>query len=78
LAQVAGQFGFVEVARGCPRKWLNGAHAKSLLRYKLSALPGGRLLGLPSALIPDQVKIPYPNFDLFWMLLQKRTSDTSL
>jgi len=72
LAQLAGQFGFVEVARGRPRKRLNGAHAKSLLRYKLQTLPGHQALTLPLALIPDRIAIPYPNFDLFWMLLQKQ------
>lgn len=73
LAQVAGQFGFVEVARGRPHKWLSGAHAKSLLRYKLPAILGQQWLRAPTATIPDQQKIPSPNFGLFWMLLQKRT-----
>lgn len=72
LAQLASQFGFVEVARGRPQKWLNGAHAKSLLRYKLPVF-GQHILSLPLSMIPDGLMIPYPNFDLFWMLLQKRT-----
>lgn len=74
VAQIAGQFGFVEVARGRPRKRLKGAHAKSLIRYKLQGLPLSSLLALPFALIPDGLTLPYPNFDLFWMLLQKKTN----
>lgn len=71
LTQLAGQFGFVEVARGRPQKWLNGAHAKSLLCYKLPVF-GEPILRLPLAVIPDSLMIPYPNFDLFWILLQKQ------
>lgn len=72
VGQLARQFGFVEVARGRPRKRLKGAHAKSLLRYKLQQLPLSALLTLPLNMIPDALTIPYPNFDLFWILLQKQ------
>lgn len=71
LTRLASQFGFAEVACGRPSKWLNGAHAKSLLSYKFqdSWMRGlmARLLGV----IPDRLAIPYPNFDLFWILFQK-------
>lgn len=72
VAKVAGQFGFVEVARGRPPKQCKGANAKALLRYKLQGLPLSTLLALPVALIPDQLTLPYPNFDLFWILVQKK------
>jgi len=72
IGQLAGQFGFVEVARGRPPKRIKGAHAKSLLRYKLQGLPLAALLALPLAVIPNALTIPYPNFDIFWILLQKK------
>ncbi|MCE7986344.1 MAG: methyltransferase domain-containing protein [Caldilinea sp. CFX5] len=74
VKQLAGQFGFVEVARGRPKKRLKGAQAKSLLRYKVQGLPLSALL----ALIPDVLTIPYPNFDLFWILLQKKPTAWSM
>lgn len=70
LAELSRQFSMHPVATGRPQKWLNGAHAKSLLRHKLQ----GRLrtVALPAlSLIPDGLPIPYPSLDLFWMLLRK-------
>ncbi|MFM7427952.1 MAG: class I SAM-dependent methyltransferase [Elainella sp.] len=71
LQRLAAQYGFVEVARGRPAKWINVAHAKSLLRYRWAntSLRGAlRLLDI----VPDRLNLPYPAEDLFWMLLQKR------
>jgi hypothetical protein len=71
LKRLAGQFGFSEVARGRPSQWLDGAHVESLLGYKLQ---GSRLGGLAAGLldvIPDHLAIPYPTYDLFWILFQK-------
>ncbi|MBZ0302471.1 MAG: class I SAM-dependent methyltransferase [Anaerolineae bacterium] len=59
--------GFRRVAQGRPEKWLNGAHAKSLVQYKLEGSPLRALLNL----IPDGLPIPYPTFDLFWAIYQK-------
>jgi 2-polyprenyl-3-methyl-5-hydroxy-6-metoxy-1,4-benzoquinol methylase len=72
LAQFAARYGFQEIARGHPAKYISGAHAKSLLRYKLNGLPVEKILGKAIALIPDQFLIPYPAEDLFWILLQKQ------
>lgn len=58
------QFGFAKVTTGRPVKQISGAHAKSLLRYRL-----GENLALK--LIPDKVTFPYPSEDLFWALYQK-------
>lgn len=71
LHQLAAQFGFQPVAQARPAKWLNGAHVKSLLSYKLegSALKGP--VDVFSRLMPDSLPIPYPTFDLFWALYQK-------
>lgn len=74
LAALAGQFGFREVARGRPSKWLNGGHAKSLLQYKLTGLPLGKLAAAPLKLLPQRLSLPYPGDDLFWMLLKKSQS----
>jgi SAM-dependent methyltransferase len=68
LRDLAAQFGFREIAQGRPAKWLNGAHAVSLLQYKL----GGRLLSRAGKLIPRNLPLPYPGDDLFWMLFQKQ------
>ncbi len=72
LRQLAAQHGFQQIAYGRPQKWLNGAHAKSLLQYKLSSSSLGRLLAKLLDLVPDTLDIPYPSEDLFWMLLQKQ------
>jgi hypothetical protein len=72
LTRLASRFGFAPVARGRPAKWLNGAHVKSLLGYKLA----GSRLEKPAAallrLVPDKLPVPYPTFDLFWALYQKQ------
>lgn len=72
LAQFTAQYGFKEIERGRPSKFISSAHAKSLLRYKLGSLPAGKLLLKAIALIPDHWRIPYPAEDLFWILLQKQ------
>jgi 2-polyprenyl-3-methyl-5-hydroxy-6-metoxy-1,4-benzoquinol methylase len=71
LCQVSARYGFREVARGRPAKWIGGAHAKSLLRYKFRDSPLEQLLSRGLNWIPDGLTIPYPAEDLFWILLQK-------
>lgn len=72
LTQLVEQFGFTEVTRGRPSKWLNGKHAKSLLKYKLDTMTGGNLLYKMASIVPDKLPIPYPSLDLFWVLYQKK------
>lgn len=72
LAQFTAQYGFKEIDRGRPAKFISSAHAKSLLHHKLKAFPLGAVLLKAIALIPDHWLIPYPADDLFWMLLQKQ------
>jgi SAM-dependent methyltransferase len=72
LRDLAARFGFREIARGRPAKWLNGAHALSLLQYKLGGSMPGRLLSRAGKLIPRNIPLPYPGDDLFWMLFQKQ------
>ena len=76
LNLLVSQFGFSKVARGRPAKRLSGAHAKSLLGHTLKNTALGWLRG-GLIIIPDHLVIPYPNFDLFWMLFQKSTNPDS-
>lgn len=67
LRDTVREYGFETIAQGRPEKWLNGAHAKSLVQFKLEKSPLRVLLGM----IPDKLPIPYPTFDLFWALYRK-------
>lgn len=71
IALLGRQLGFRVVAKGRPAKWINGAHAKSLLRYKIQTSTLGRFLLPLLNLVPDRLSFPYPAEDLFWILLQK-------
>jgi SAM-dependent methyltransferase len=71
LNQFAARFGFTEVARGKPAKWLNGAHVRSLAGYKLANRWLYRPVSAGLRLVPDRLRIPYPSFDLFWALYRK-------
>ena len=73
LNRLVTQFGFSEVARGCPAKYLNGAHAKFLLEHNLQRYSLGWMRSMLK-LVPDHLEIPYPPLDLFWILFQKTTS----
>ncbi len=72
LARLAARHGMEEIARGRPSRWISGAHAKSLLAYKLGDADGGGGLSRMLRLIPDRLRIPYPAEDLLWMILRKR------
>jgi SAM-dependent methyltransferase len=63
--------GFAPVARGAPKKYISGGHARSLLGHKLRDLPFGRALAAPTALIPRNVNFLYPAFDVEWRLYRK-------
>lgn len=65
LSEFLSQFGFEKIAHGRPSKKISGAHAKSLLKYRL----GDNFL---LKLIPEKLNFPYPSEDLFWALYQKK------
>lgn len=65
LSEFLKTVGFEKIASGRPSKKISGAHAKSLLKYRLGKNP---LLKL----IPDNFNFPYPSEDLFWALYRKR------
>lgn len=70
LANLARQFSMTPVATGRPQKWLNGAHAKSLMSHKIQGSLG-TVISPVLRVIPDDLPIPYPSFDLMWILLRK-------
>jgi len=72
ILRLADQRGMQLVAKGQPKKRINGEHAKSLLQYRLQQSKVGKLLAPATGLIPNRVSIPYPSEDLFWVLLQKK------
>ena len=65
------KLGFKTTAAGKPAKWINAAHAKSLLKHKLEEMPAGRIFAKGLGIIPDRLNLPYPAEDLFWILCQK-------
>lgn len=67
----AARYGFARVALGRPRKWLSGAHAKSLLAHKSSDGVVMRIASGLARFAPDGLRIPYPAEDLFWALYRK-------
>ena len=72
LRNLVEPFGFRKIDSGRASKWLNGAHAVSLLQYKLGGSIPGRFLAAAGKLIPSNVPLPYLADDLFWMLFQKQ------
>jgi len=71
LRLLVSQFGFEEVARGRPAKKINSGHAKSLLQYKMEESKVGKIGAKLLKLIPDNLTLPYPSYDLFWALYKK-------
>lgn len=65
LTRALKDFGFEKQAAGRPPKKISGAHAKSLLKYRL----GDNFL---LKLIPDKLNFPYPSEDLFWAIYRKK------
>lgn len=63
--------GLEEVAHGRPLKMLNGGHAKSLIKYKLSTLPLGQPASKVVGWLPNRIPLVYPFDDLCWILFHK-------
>lgn len=78
LTALVGQYGFVTVAQGRPQKWINAAHGKSLLDYKLRDLGWlGHGLRRLLPLVPDGLCLPYLADDVFWLLARKQAAPRS-
>jgi len=71
LERLTARFGFSRVTVGKPAKWINGGHAKSLLRFHLAHSWWGRLPARVADVIPDRLSIRYPSEDVYWMLFRK-------
>jgi SAM-dependent methyltransferase len=71
VVQLAAMAGFEQVATGRPSKWIDAAHAKSVLKHKAGSSIANRLAWHAARLIPDRVAIPYIAEDLFWILLRR-------
>ena len=71
LESLLDGFGMSRVDGGRPVKKIVGAHAKSLLRYKLKQSRFGSPLSKLLGIIPNRLVIPYPAEDLFWMVARK-------
>ena len=78
LSALVKEYGFEEVARGRPTKWLKGNHVKSLIKYKLEGSRVERLGTLIRRLLPDGLPVPYPSFDLFWAIYQKKLTHPAI
>jgi len=64
LTEFLKGLGFEKISHGRPSKKISGAHAKSLLKYRMG---DSSLLKL----IPEKINFPYPSEDLFWALYRK-------
>lgn len=62
------RFDFERIAVGRPSKKISGAHAKSLLEYRLGEKSVFNSL---VKFIPDRANFPYPAEDLFWAIYRK-------
>ena len=71
LKNLVAQYGFSEVARGEPAKRLSGAHAKSLLEYKIRGTHLSWMLG-GFKIIPDNYFYPISIFRLVLGIVQKK------
>jgi SAM-dependent methyltransferase len=61
------EIGFEKLAQGRPSKKISGAHARSLLRYRL-----GEKINPLLKLIPGKINFPYPAEDLFWAIYRRK------
>ncbi len=72
LQTLLQHYGFNEVARGRPKKWVQVSHATSLLNFKAQDMGNtGKLIQSLLKIIPQNFAIPYPSEDLFWALYKK-------
>jgi len=72
LASLMQRFAMDVVVSGKPDKRIGGAHARSLLEYKLAQMPLPRVTQAMLRAIPKNLTLRYPGDDLFWMLFRKR------
>jgi SAM-dependent methyltransferase len=71
LTRLVSSFGLELVAHGRPPKKLRLSHARSLISYKLGNGPTRVLFDRVTRALPDWT-LPYPSFDLMWVLFRAR------
>ncbi|MCU0567273.1 MAG: class I SAM-dependent methyltransferase [Oculatellaceae cyanobacterium Prado106] len=71
LQRLAAQFGFQEVARGKPRKWMNAGHAKFCLRHQKHRSFLDLLTLIALTFVPNNVPLPFSANDHFWVIYKK-------
>jgi SAM-dependent methyltransferase len=71
LTKLVSEFGFSEVARGRPRKWIRASHAKAVARGASRASALSRILSIVVATIPDHLTVPYLGDDVYWVLYER-------
>lgn len=72
LKSLMQQHGLRQAGCGRPVKRIGGAHARSLLQYKLSQMPLPTISQALLNLVPATWTLRYPGDDLFWALYQKQ------
>ncbi len=58
------------ISTGRPKKFIQGGHAKSLIRHSCENHRWLRPLSPLASLLPDVLQIPYPFDDVFWALFR--------
>ena len=79
LKSLGDMAGMQMVSYGRPKKYISGAHLKSVLHHQATRFPLSRLLKSGMAMIPSKFNFRYPAEDLVWAIYQKpftiRTSE---
>lgn len=68
--------GFIRIATGTPKKYIMGAHMKSLFDYSVASLSWARWLRGVVNVVPDELLFPYPPLDLKWALYKKADGES--
>jgi SAM-dependent methyltransferase len=71
LKEIFTRHNFTMVAQGTPKKSIHSKHAKSILKHILLEISGIKWIAGITNLIPNNIILPYPAEDLFWVLLKK-------
>ena len=71
LHRLFADCGFEVVRSGHPSKWINAAHATSLIRHKLSDSRLATLVKKGLNCVPGSLNLPYPADDVFWTLFRR-------
>jgi SAM-dependent methyltransferase len=74
LINLMAQYGFIEVMRGKPKKYISAQHAFSLLKEKSKSSFLKRKLDYLSPSDIGKINVRYPPLDVFWMVFKKNTN----